>query len=290
MSERIPIDREAAQFGGFHTKKRLGQHLLRDPEVVAESISALRWQAGEGILEIGPGLGALTEGLLATGATVLAVEVDPTACAALQRRFGDEPRFKLLEADVLKVDLKSKAAEAFGGAPFHVAANLPYYITTPVLAELLDSGLPFKRMSVLTQYEVAQRLVATPQDEDYASISILAQYYCEVRILRKVGPGAFTPPPKVDSALILFERRDRPAVEAKDPQLFFKVTRSAFGKRRKTLRNAVLMSAGLDLKLEPAVLDAALEKSGIVGQRRGETLTMQEYADLANALSALGQA
>ena len=289
MSERIPIDREAAKFGGFHTKKRLGQHLLRDPEVVAESISALRHQKGEGILEIGPGLGALTEGLLATGATVLAVEVDPTACAALMRRFGDEPRFKLLEADVLKVDLNAKAAEAFGGAPFHVAANLPYYITTPVLAELLESGLPFKRMSVLTQYEVAQRLVATPKDDDYASISILAQYYCDVRILRKVGPGAFTPPPKVDSALILFERRDKPAVDAKDPKLFFKVTRSAFGKRRKTLRNALLMSAGLDLTLAPADLDAALEKSAIVGQRRGETLSMQEYANLANALSALGQ-
>lgn len=289
MNQRIPIDHEAAKSAGFWTKKRLGQHLLRDAEVVAESISALRHQKGEGILEIGPGLGALTEGLLATGATVLAVEVDPTACAALARRFGDEPRFKLLEADVLKVDLKARAAEAFGGAAFHVAANLPYYITTPVLAELLESGLPFKRMSVLTQYEVAERLVATPDDDDYASISILAQYYCQVRILRKVGPGAFTPPPKVDSALILLERREKPAVDARDPKLFFKVTRSAFGKRRKTLRNALLMSAGLGLKLEAADLDAALEKSAIQGQRRGETLSMQEYADLANALSALGQ-
>lgn len=289
MAERIPIDREAAQSAGFWTKKRLGQHLLRDPEVVQESISALRWQPGQGILEIGPGLGALTEGLLATGATVLAVEVDPTACAALTLRFGEEPRFKLLQADVLKVDLNAEAAKAFGGADFHVAANLPYYITTPVLAELLESGLPFKRMSVLTQYEVAERLVAGPEDDDYASISILAQYYCQVQILRKVPPGAFTPPPKVDSALILFERRAKPAVEARDPQLFFKLTRSAFGKRRKTLRNALLMSAGLGLELEPAELDAALLSSGLQGQRRGETLSMQEYADLANALSAAGR-
>jgi 16S rRNA (adenine1518-N6/adenine1519-N6)-dimethyltransferase len=232
----------------------------------------------------------LTESLLATGAIVLAVEVDPSACAALVRRFGHEPRFKLLEADVLDTDLSEEAAKAFGGAPFHVAANLPYYITTPVLAQILESGLPFGRMSVLTQYEVAERLAAKAGEDDYAAISILAQYHCQVRILRKVPPGAFTPPPKVDSALVLFERLAKPAVLAQDPNLFFKLTRSAFGKRRKTLRNALLMSAGLGLQLEPPVLDAALEASGIQGQRRGETLSLQEYADLSNALSARAQA
>jgi 16S rRNA (adenine1518-N6/adenine1519-N6)-dimethyltransferase len=145
-------------------------------------------------------------------------------------------------------------------------------------------------MSVLTQYEVAERLAAKAGEDDYAAISILAQYHCQVRILRKVPPGAFTPPPKVDSALVLFERLAKPAVLAKDPNLFFKLTRSAFGKRRKTLRNALLMSAGLGLQLEPPVLDAALEASGIQGQRRGETLSLQEYADLSNALSARAQA
>jgi 16S rRNA (adenine1518-N6/adenine1519-N6)-dimethyltransferase len=289
MAARVPIDREAARSAGFWTKKRLGQHLLRDAQVVEESIAALGWKKGEGILEIGPGLGALTESLLATGAVVLAVEIDPSACAALVRRFGHEPRFKLLQADVLDTDLSTEADKAFGGAPFHVAANLPYYITTPVLAQILESELPFGRMSVLTQYEVARRLAAKVGEEDYASISILAQYYCEIRILRKVPPGAFTPPPKVDSALLLFERRLKPAVEARDPKLFFKLTRSAFGKRRKTLRNALLMSAGLGLQLEPPVLDAALESCGLRGQRRGETLSLQEYADLANALSARAQ-
>lgn len=286
MSGRIPIDKESAQGAGFWAKKRLGQHLLRDAQVVEESISALGWKPGEGILEIGPGLGALTESLLATGAIVLAVEVDPSACVALTRRFGHNERFKLLQADVLDTDLSAEAANAFGGADFHIAANLPYYITTPVLAQVLESGLPFKRMSVLTQYEVAQRLAAGPGDDDYASLSILAQYYCEVRLLRKVLPGAFTPPPKVDSALLLFERRSNPAVVAQEPKLFFQLTRSAFGKRRKTLRNAILMSAGLDLHLEPVALDAALLAAGIDGKRRGETLSLQEYADLANALSA----
>jgi 16S rRNA (adenine1518-N6/adenine1519-N6)-dimethyltransferase len=290
VGERIPIHRESAQSAGFWTKKRLGQHLLRDPEVVAESVSSLGLKGGEGILEIGPGLGALTESLLATGAIVLAVEIDPTACVALTQRFGDNGRFKLLQGDVLKVDLRAEAAKAFGGGPFHIAANLPYYITTPVLAGILESGLPFGRMSVLTQYEVAERLQAQPDGDDYAAISILAQYYCVVRILRKVGPGAFTPPPKVDSALVLFERRAEPAVKALDPELFFKLTRSAFGKRRKTLRNALLMSAGLDLNLEPAALDAAFEATGLKGQRRGETLSMQEYADLCNALVAQSQA
>jgi 16S rRNA (adenine1518-N6/adenine1519-N6)-dimethyltransferase len=286
MSGRLPIDKDAAQAAGFWTKKGLGQHLLRDPQVVEESIAALGWKPGEGILEIGPGLGALTESLLATGAVVLAIEVDASACLALSRRFGGNERFKLLQADVMQADLVAEAAKAFGPAPFHIAANLPYYITTPVLAKILESGLPFGRMSVLTQYEVAQRLAAGPGDDDYASLSVLAQYYCEVRLLRKVLPGAFTPPPKVDSALVLFSRRHDPAVRARDPKLFFKVTRSAFGKRRKTLRNALLMSAGLDLVLEPADLDAALAASGIQGQRRGETLSLQEFADLANALSA----
>jgi 16S rRNA (adenine1518-N6/adenine1519-N6)-dimethyltransferase len=290
VSGRVPIDRDSAQAAGFWTKKGLGQHLLRDPQVVEESIAALGWKEGEGILEIGPGLGALTESLLATGAVVLAIEVDASACVALARRFGGNERFKLLQADVMQTDLVAEAAKAFGGAAFHIAANLPYYITTPVLAKILESGLAFGRMSVLTQYEVAQRLAAGPEDDDYASLSILAQYYCEVRLLRKVLPGAFTPPPKVDSALVLFSRRHDPAVVAQDPKLFFKLTRSAFGKRRKTLRNALLMSAGLDLTLEPADLDAALAASGILGQRRGETLSLQEFADLANALSAQAKA
>lgn len=286
MEKRVPIAREAAQAAGFWTKKRLGQHLLRDPQVVEDSLAALEYKPEEGLLEIGPGLGALTEALLATGLPVAAVEVDPSACEALQLRFGAEPRFKLLQADVLKTDLSRFAAEALDGRPFHIAANLPYYITTPVLAQILESGLPFRRMVVLTQLEVAQRLAAQPGQGDWAAISVLAQYHCQVTLLRKVLRGAFTPVPKVDSALLLFERRAKPAVAVKDQALFFRVARSGFGMRRKTLRNALKMAPGLSY--DGAALDRAFSASGIDGQRRGETLTLEEWAKLSDALSAAG--
>jgi 16S rRNA (adenine1518-N6/adenine1519-N6)-dimethyltransferase len=283
MTRRVPIDREAAAAAGFWTKKRLGQHLLRDPQVVADSLAALSYQPDEGLLEIGPGLGALTEALLATGLPVAAVEVDPAACEALRLRFGTEPRFHLLEADVLKTDLSVFAAEALGGRRFHIAANLPYYITTPVLAQILESRLPFQRMVVLTQLEVAQRLAAQPGQADWAAISVLAQYHCQVRLLRKVLRGAFTPVPKVDSALLLFERRPEPAVAVKDEALFFRVARSGFGMRRKTLRNALKMAPGLSFSGE--VLDMAFAAARLDGQRRGETLTLQEWAALSDALA-----
>lgn len=283
MNERVPIAREAAQAAGFWTKKRLGQHLLRDPQVVADTLTALAVRPDEAILEIGPGLGALTESLLGIGVPLLAVEVDPAACEALTLRFGSEPRFQLLQADVLKTDLKAECARVFNGKPFHLAANLPYYITTPVLAQVLESKLPFGRMVVLTQYEVAQRLAAAPGEKAWAAISVLAQYHCQVTLLRKVLPGAFTPVPKVDSALLLFERRPQPAVAVKDEALFFKVARSGFGMRRKTLRNALKMAPGLNF--DGAALDTAFAATGLDGQRRGETLTLQEWAALSDALA-----
>lgn len=283
MSDRVPIAREAAQAAGFWTKKRLGQHLLRDAQVVADTLTALDVKPDEAILEIGPGLGALTESLLAVGVPLLAVEVDPSACEALKLRFGAEPRFHLLQADVLKTDLKAECERAFEGRPFHLAANLPYYITTPVLAQVLESKLPFGRMVVLTQLEVAQRLAASPDQKEWAAISVLAQYHCKVTLLRKVLAGAFTPVPKVDSALLLFERREKPAVAVKDEALFFKVARSGFGMRRKTLRNALKMAPGLSF--EGPALDAAFQATGVDGQRRGETLTLEEWAALSDALA-----
>lgn len=279
---RIPVDRAAAQAAGFWTKKRLGQHLLRDPQVVEDSLAALAVGPGEGIVEIGPGLGALSVPLLATGAPLLAVEVDPAACRALRIKFENEPRFHLVEADVLKTDLAGEAARALEGRPFHVAANLPYYITTPVLARLLESRLPFGRMVVLTQWEVALRLAAAPDTGDWSALSALASYFCKVSLLRKVLRGAFTPVPRVDSGLVLFERLATPAVTVRDEKLYFRLVRSGFGMRRKTLRKALLMS---DPKLAAPVLEAAFAAAGVDGQRRGETLSLPEWARLADALA-----
>ena len=279
---RVPIDRAAAEAAGFWAKKGLGQHLLRDPQVVEDTLKALAVQPHEAILEIGPGLGALTESLLTLGVPVLAVEVDATACAALKARFADQPHFHLVQADVLKTDLCAEAARELEGRPFHLAANLPYYITTPVLAQVLESRLPFGRMVVLTQLEVAQRLAAQVDGEHWSALSVLAQYHCKVTLLRKVLRGAFTPVPRVDSGLVLFERLAVPAVAAKDEALFFRLVRGGFGKRRKTLRNALLMAA---LGLEPGPLDGALGRAGIDGRRRAETLALPEWATLADALA-----
>jgi 16S rRNA (adenine1518-N6/adenine1519-N6)-dimethyltransferase len=280
--KRIPVDRAAAVAAGFRTKKRLGQHLLRDPEVVAASLAALAVAPSEALLEIGPGLGALTEPLLSCGVPLLAVEIDPSACRALRLKFEGESRFHLVEADVLKTDLAAEAGRVLEGRPFHVAANLPYYITTPVLARLLESRLPFGRMVVLTQWEVALRLAASPDTEDWSALSALASYFCRVTLLRKVLRGAFTPVPRVDSGLVLFERLPQPAVAVKDEKLYFRLVRSGFGMRRKTLRRALLMA---DPGLEAPVLEAALNSAGVDGQRRGETLSLPEWARLADALS-----
>jgi 16S rRNA (adenine1518-N6/adenine1519-N6)-dimethyltransferase len=279
---RLPIDRAAAEAAGFWTKKRLGQHLLRDPQVVEDTLKALAVGQKEALVEIGPGLGALTASLLGLGVPLLAVEVDPAACRALQTRFGYELRFHLIEADVLKTDIAAEAAKQLEGRPFHVAANLPYYITTPVLAKLLESRLPFGRMVVLTQLEVAQRLAAMPGTKDWSALSALASYYCQVTLLRKVLRGAFTPVPRVDSGLVLFERRPEPAVAVKDEALYFRLVRAGFGMRRKTLRKALVLN---DAKLDPLRLEAALKTAVVDGTRRGETLTLPEWARLADALT-----
>ncbi len=284
---RLPLDRTAALAAGFRTKKRLGQHLLRDPEVVAETLRVLAPGPGDGLVEIGPGLGALTGPLLATGAPLLAVEVDPAACRALRSRHGSEARFHLLEADVLKVDLAAEAARALEGRPFHVAANLPYYITTPVLASLLEGGVPFVRMVALVQWEVALRLAARPGTADWSALGALASYHARVTLLRKVARGAFTPVPGVDSGLVLLERRSSPAVAAEDPALLFRLLRASFRMRRKTLRRALILAG---LGLDPAALEGALKAAGLDGGRRGETLELGEWAALARAWAAAGGA
>jgi 16S rRNA (adenine1518-N6/adenine1519-N6)-dimethyltransferase len=276
---RIAIPKNEAGQAAFWTKKGLGQHLLRDPTVAVDTLTALN-PGKDGILEIGPGLGALTESLLKAGGPVLAVEVDPKACQVLKQKF---PSLHIVQADVLEADLEALSKDAFQGGPFHIAANLPYYITTPILARILESGLGFGRMAVLCQWEVGRRLAAGPGGKDYSALSVMAQFRCKVSCLRKVLPGAFTPVPKVDSALVLFERLANPAVQVKDQALFFRVVRGAFGKRRKMLRNSLEMAEGLGIGRER--LDEGFRRSGIDPSRRPETLKLEEFAALANGLT-----
>lgn len=282
---RIRIPTEEAGQAVFWTKKGLGQHLLRDVTVVQDICKALAPAPGEAILEIGPGLGALTEPLIKLGGTVLAVEVDPRACLVLKQRFAGHANFILEQADVLESDLTALCASTFKQGPFHIAANLPYYITTPILAQVLESGLPFTRMVALVQREVGLRLAAGPGGKEYGALTVMAQFRSQVTFLRRVLPGAFTPVPRVESALILFERRLKPAVEVKNQALFFKIVRSAFGKRRKTLSNALKMAEKLGWSAPQLAI--AFKESGIDPGRRAETLDMKEFGVLADVLAGI---
>ncbi len=284
-ANRIPIDLHAARDAGFRPKKRLGQHLLRDASVVTDMLAALKLEPDHALLEIGPGLGALTQSLLATGLPVLAIEVDPSACVALRQRFANAPNFFLVQADVLKVDLAAAALQAFGPKPFHIAANLPYYITTPVLAHILEEQVPFDRMVCLVQWEVGVRLCAPPGGKEYGALTLLARARCDVSTLRKVLPGAFTPPPTVDSAILLLQRLPQPRVTS-DLGRFATVVRSAFGKRRKTLRNALLMSSWL--ASTPAQVDQAIALAGLDPGCRAETLDIDAFDRLAQAVGQAG--
>jgi 16S rRNA (adenine1518-N6/adenine1519-N6)-dimethyltransferase len=277
---RLPIAKAEAIAAGFWTKKRLGQHLLRDPSVLELTLKALRPEELDWLLEIGPGLGALTEGLLRSGKPVVAVEIDPKACAALKERFAGQAHFELIQADIMELDFAAFLKGREGR--FGIGANLPYYITTPLLARLLEEGLPFVRMLALTQWEVGERLAAAPGTKNYAAISVLMQYWCRVEVLRKVGPGAFTPPPKVDSALLLLERLEKPRVTVKDPRQFFRIVRSCFGKRRKTMKNGLRMSR--DPGLEDLDWDHLLTAAAIDPSRRPETLSLEDFARLSNCV------
>ncbi len=261
---------------GLHASKRFGQNFLVDPLVVADTVDAADIKDGERILEIGPGIGTLTQGLLEAGATVTAVEIDKKLPAVLNKTLEGYENFRLVEGDILKTDLRA----VMGDAPFKVVANLPYYITTPILIELLSRNLPITQIVAMVQKEVALRIIADAGTKDYGSLSVIIKYHTTPRIVRFVPPASFLPPPEVESAVISCAvRREKPPVA--DEEIFFKLVRAAFGQRRKTLANA-LKGAGFDKE----VVKAATFRAEIDGGRRGETLSIDEFLRLADAYCA----
>lgn len=260
---------------GLHASKRLGQNFLIDPGVVRAIVLSAELEEGERVLEIGPGIGTLTQGLLEAGAEVTAVELDKRLPDVLAETLDGYEKFHLVQGDVLKVNLQ----EIMGGETFKVVANLPYYITTPIILELLEKKLPIKRLVTMVQREVAERMVAEPGGKDYGALSVAVQYYTEPEIILDVPPRCFMPAPAVDSVVIACQVREKPPVTVGDERLFFRVMRGAFGQRRKTLANA-LRGAGFDKE----AVAAALAQAGIDGGRRGETLSLEEFAALSRAL------
>ena len=261
----------------FHLRasKRLGQNFLIDGAVVRGIVEAAGVVPGDRVLEIGPGIGTLTQGLAEAGADVTAVELDKKLPEVLAHTLAGYGNVRIVPGDILKVDL----AELMGEAPFKVVANLPYYITTPILMELLERRLPITRLVTMVQKDVAERMTAMPGGKDYGALSVAVQYYTEPEIVLEVPPKSFLPAPEVDSVVISCRVREKPAVAAADERMFFRVVKAAFGQRRKTLANA-MKGAGF----QKEEIARAFEAAGLDAGRRGETLSLQEFAVLANAL------
>ncbi|HIE13627.1 MAG TPA: 16S rRNA (adenine(1518)-N(6)/adenine(1519)-N(6))-dimethyltransferase RsmA [Desulfotomaculum sp.] len=266
---------------GIKPKKRLGQNFLVNPGVLEKTVTAAGLSPGDTVVEIGPGVGALTARLAETAGKVIAVEVDRRLVALLQDTLSGYPNVFLEEADALQTDFDGLVAEAGGAFPYKVVANLPYYVTTPLLIRLLQSGFRIKLMVLTVQREVALRLVARPGTKEYGALSVFVQYKTKPDLVGVVSRGSFYPVPAVDSAIVRLAVRSDPAVIVPDDQLLFRIVRASFAKRRKTLLNAL---AGSSLGLDRETWRLILVRAGIDPQRRGETLTLEEFAAVARLL------
>ncbi|AIQ61779.1 16S rRNA methyltransferase [Paenibacillus stellifer] len=272
---------------GFSFKKSLGQNFLIDQNILNKIVDAAGLKENTGVLEIGPGIGALTERLAAEAGAVTAVEIDQRLIPILSDVLAPYPHVKIRHGDVLKVDLRQLFAEDFSGVErVSVVANLPYYVTTPILMKLLEEKLPLANIVVMIQKEVADRMAASPGGKDYGSLSIAVQYYSEPELICTVPHTVFIPQPNVESAVIRLKVRERPPVEVKDENHFFEVVRASFTQRRKTISNN--LKARFFPKEGRERLEELLAAAGIEPSRRGETLSLAEYARLSDVLLEAG--
>ena len=258
--------------------KKLGQNFLIKRGIVDEIVHAAELTVGEPVLEVGPGIGTLTQGLAQSGADVTAIELDRRLLEVLDTTLASYDNVRIIHGDVLKLDVPT----IMNHKPFKVVANLPYYITTPIIMSLLESKLPIERLVVMVQKEVALRMIAKPGTKEYGALSVAVQYYTEPDIVLDVPPKSFLPAPAVTSSVIRCVLRDKPPVDVIDEKLFFRVVKAGFAQRRKTFSNT-MKTTGLTRDR----IEELLAKANIDGQRRGETFTLQEFADVANAWAAL---
>lgn len=270
---------------GFSFKKSLGQNFLIDLNILQKIVQAGELDKATGALEIGPGIGALTQFLADRAGKVVAFEIDGRLLPLLQETVAWQPHVTVIHQDVLKADLQTVFAEQFADVEqVSLVANLPYYVTTPIIMKLLEAKLPLRNLVVMIQKEVADRMAAKPGGKEYGSLSIAVQYYTEPEVTMIVPRTVFMPQPNVDSAVLRLRVRQQPPVDVADEAFFFDVVQSAFVQRRKTLSNNLKARFGNELEREQ--LDALLVELGIEPSRRGETLSMDEFAKLANALHA----
>ena len=271
---------------GFTFKKSLGQNFLVDQNILDKIVSAAGLTERSGVLEIGPGIGALTQHLVASSGKVVAVEIDDRLLPILRELFADQANVEIVNGDILKLDLRALIAQKFAGcSSVHVVANLPYYVTTPIIMKLLEEQHALQNMVVMIQREVAERMAARPGGKEYGSLSIAVQYYCIPELVTIVPHTVFIPRPNVDSAVIRLNIRREPPVQVRDETFFFRVIKASFAHRRKTIYNNLAASFP---KRDKAQLMSILKTAGIDGSRRAETVSIGEFAALANALHEAG--
>lgn len=260
----------------FKFSKSLGQNFLIDDSVLTDIVDGAYVDDKDFIIEIGPGVGTLTAKLLMKAKKVTSIELDNDLIPILQEELGEHENFDLIHNDALKVDFNS----LIGDEPsVKLVANLPYYVTTPIIVKLLKDGYNFKSLTIMIQKEVAERINAEPNCKEYGALSVLVQYYCNTSIVRRVAPSCFIPRPKVESIVIRLDRLEAPRVNVKDENLMFALVRAGFNMRRKTLWNATKT-----FNLSKEKLEEAFEKSGIDPKRRAETLSIEEFAHLSDCI------
>lgn len=281
----INVVREILSRHGFHFSKALGQNFIVNPEVCPRIAYESGVDKDMCALEIGPGIGVLTKELAKRAKRVLAVEIDEALPPVLAETLAEFDNVTVLGADVLKIDVLKTAREHFGDTPFVVCANLPYYITSPILMKLLEEGCGAESITVMVQKEAAQRIAAKPGTRDCGALTAAIHYYSEPEKLFDVGKNSFVPAPKVDSSVIRLKIRNEPPVSVPDEKYFFKVIRASFGQRRKTLANSV--SGGLGLTKDEIL--CALERCGLSPTARAEELSLEDFAAFSAALAEITQ-
>lgn len=273
---------EILQKYNFNFQKKFGQNFLIDEHVLDKIIRAAEITKDDYVLEIGPGIGTMTQYLACAAREVTAVEIDRALIPILEDTMKEYDNVSIINEDILKVDIAALAKEKNGGRPIKVVANLPYYITTPIIMGLFESHVPLESITVMVQKEVADRMQVGPGTKDYGALSLAVQYYAEPYIVANVPPNCFMPRPAVGSAVIRLTRHQKPPVEVMDEKLMFRLIRASFNQRRKTLANGLKNSGELNLSKE--VITAAIEKLGKGSSVRGEALDLEEFARLTNII------
>lgn len=269
----------------FMFQKKFGQNFLIDTHVLEKIISAAGITKNDCVLEIGPGIGTMTQYLAENAGHVVAVEIDWNLIPILKETLADYDNVTVINEDILRVDIKALAEEYNGGKPIKVVANLPYYITTPIIMGLFESGVPIDNITVMVQKEVADRMKEGPGSKDYGALSLAVQYYAEPEIVANVPPNCFIPRPNVGSAVIRLTRHKEMPVEVKDPALMFKIIRASFNQRRKTLQNGLGNAPELPYTKEQ--IAAAIAEMGLTPTIRGEALSLAQFAQLSDILGEM---